>query len=87
MGKMFVTIAVLFCLLCAVGIASAETVYTQSKSGVVFDENIDATAVYIEKSDDSIKMSSEEHAEGKIKIKEEDVEVIRVLRASVFNDL
>lgn len=78
MSKRIVIIAVLFCLLCAVGIAGAKTdpVYTQSKNGVIFDKNIDTTKIKVEKLDKAIKISSDEHAETTIKIKKSDIEAL-----------
>ncbi len=91
MCKRFIIVAVLFCLLCAVGIASAQdAVYTQSKDGIIFDKTIDTTKINIDKTNNEIKMSSGQHIETSVMISEGDVENVlgnhELLHISHFTD-
>jgi len=85
-------VAVLLCLVFATAVAEAkqDANYTKEKGGVLFDENITISAVSVERVGNSMRISSVEHTETSILLKEEDVKAIlgsdNLLRVMHYND-
>ena len=85
-------VSVLLIFLFSISVVSAipDTTFSKTKNGVLFSKSVDISNMKVEKSDDSIIISSETHTEGSIKIKQSDIEDIQgsadLLLVSHYND-
>ncbi len=70
-------VGVLLLFLCGLASAGNGNSYGKSKSGVLFQNEIDTSKITIEKGSSQIKISSNEHSETKIKLSKTDIDSIK----------
>ncbi|MCK9575325.1 MAG: carboxypeptidase-like regulatory domain-containing protein [Clostridia bacterium] len=69
-------VGVLLLFLCGIASAGNANSYGKSKSGVLFQNDIDTSKITVEKGNKEIKISSNEHSETTVKLKKADIEAL-----------